>query len=238
MRRQAVLGALIGAAFLILCLPAYALVVKERTDELAFFEGEGCGSTDMATVTLPKGASGIQPLTPQIGQGIEDLGGAGEVVARITKIERARNGRRVGFRYTATGSDAACAEPDALGWESDGVELVVRYRRRVKVYMAGTDDRNRVRPRIIYIGASQRIYELRWRSWNGRVARGRGIFPFNNCIPYCAAGRITEYPVRVKLSSPRRCGSRFRYLRLTWSYAGRKPPRVGRRGSTTFGYLC
>ncbi len=238
MTARAVLVWAAGTAFLMLCAPTQALVVTERTDKLGFFEGEGCGSTDTSTVTLPRGARRIRPVAPQVGQAIEDLDGTGDVVARITRIERVRAGGPVAFRYTATGSDASCNELAAGGWSSDGVELVVRYRRRVRVYMAGTDDRNRIRPRIIYIGASQRIYGLRWRSWNGRVARGRGIFPFNNCIPYCAAGRITSYPVRVKLSSPRRCGSRYRYLRLTWRYSGRKPPRAGRRGSATFGYQC
>ena len=93
MTTRAVLGWAAGAALLMLCAPAQALVVTERTDELAYFEAEGCGLADSATVTLPSGARRIEPVAPRVGQAIEDLGDT-SIVARFASIERLRLGRR------------------------------------------------------------------------------------------------------------------------------------------------
>ena len=106
----------------------------------------------------------------------------------------------------------------------------------VRVYFTGTDLRKRRRPRIVYIGASQRLYGLRWRRWDGRAARARGIFPFNTCVPSCVEGGITPYRVAVTLSRPRFCNGRYQYLRLTYKFL--TGPRRGRRTRTSFGWVC
>lgn len=77
----------------------------------------------------------------------------------------------------------------------------------------------------MYVGASQRFFNLRWRRWGQRVARARGTFPANDCDPYCARGTITNRPMSVALSRPRMCAGRLQYLRVTYRVAG--GPRQG-----------
>ena len=43
------------------------------------------------------------------------------------------------------------------------------------------------------------LTKLKWRHWNGRVARGRGRGRVNTCIPSCAAGNIEKGPARLKM---------------------------------------
>jgi hypothetical protein len=114
---------------------------------------------------------------------------------------------------------------------SRGVELA---RKRCEVYVAGTGIRE-VRPDIIYIGASQRIYGLRWRSWGGRRARATGIFPVNNCVPDCARGSISPRRVAVTLSRKRLCRGYDEYLRLRYRPLKGSLPDAA---STDFSYRC
>jgi putative transposase len=110
-------------------------------------------------------------------------------------------------------------------------------RARCRTYFSGSG-RRRYKPRVLYFGASQRIYDVSWRRWGRKVARGRGTFPANDCIPYCAAGTITPYRVAVKLSRPRICNGFIQYLTLRWTYRNGQPPGAPRSQSTTFDYTC
>jgi hypothetical protein len=65
---------------------------------------------------------------------------------------------------------------------------------------------------------------LRWSSFGGRSAQGRGTFVTNTCEPNCAAGKDVSYPVAVKATSPRTCKKGVRvYNKLTVTFTGRKP---------------
>jgi hypothetical protein len=218
--------------------PTGGLVVSDEAGDYPTLSGRACGSVDTVVVRLARGAGRITSIAPKVGRGYRDAT-TGAIVARVTGIAKLRQGGRRVVRFTITGGDDACLRSERyaeVGWETDEANFVVRYRRRgERIYMAGTDDRPRVRPRIIYIGASQRIFGLRWRSWHSRVARGRGVFPGNSCAPSCAEGRISDHPVSVRLSRPKLCDDgRYRYLVLSYRFldGGGRPVR------TTFGYLC
>lgn len=71
------------------------------------------------------------------------------------------------------------------------------------------------RPRVLYSG-NQAIGPLHWRSWGGSSAGATGVFPSNDCVPYCAAGHITNYPVKVRVSRIRLCGSTDFYTHLRY----------------------
>jgi hypothetical protein len=239
--RRAAASVLSAAVLLCLSLPAStsAVIVRELARGSASFSGQQCGSTDVATLRLPHDAQRPRARTPKPGTGLKTADSASFLtVARITaaRSERADGSRRFGF--TATGSDDVCLQPSAYptGWTTSRVPLAVAYQRRVRVYFAGADGRRRSRPRILYFGAAQRIFDTRWRSWNGSTSRGRGTFPFNDCVPFCAEGTVTNYPVTVQLSRPRRCGVRYQYLTLRYRFlAG---PYRGRGSRTSFDYLC
>jgi hypothetical protein len=101
-----------------------------------------------------------------------------------------------------------------------------------KVYVKGTgrgDFSLHYRPRTLMFGTRSVLVGLRWSTWNGPRAVGRGRVAFNDCIPSCAEGRSVEYAVRVTLASRSTCGTRNRrYRRLRFSYTGAAPPGLSR----------
>lgn len=216
-------------ASLWLCGPAQALVVREVETEGATFSADNCGDSDAEVVELPPGAARPSIQAPKPGTG---LAGAfpnhTATVARIATIERTNSGGRISFRFIATGSDDVCARPEVYpsGWETQEVDLKVRFQRRVRVYFAGTDHRRRYRPRVLRIGAGQRILGARWRGWGRRSTRGRGVLRLGH----------RNDPVALTLSRPRRCGARYHYLTLRYRFlAG---PRRGQTGARALDFAC
>jgi hypothetical protein len=55
------------------------------------------------------------------------------------------------------------------------------------------------------------LTQLRWRSWNRRHAFGRGRARVNNCIPFCAAGKILHGPVKLTMYHRYKSGHRWFY---------------------------
>jgi hypothetical protein len=221
--------ALSGVTAGILASSATALVVADTTTKRDDFTGASCGSTDTVTVRVPRDASRIRPSEPQVGEVFNDYISESPV-ARLIAISIAPDGNSV--TYTAEGSDDACTNPslyEISGWETDFLRFRVTYKAKEKLYVMFSP-RRQYRPRTLFVGANQRIKSLHWRGWNQRRARSRGILPFNSCKPYCAAGKITNYPVKVKVSKPRDCGNHWRYLNLSYRFIGKAP--LGNRKET------
>jgi hypothetical protein len=60
------------------------------------------------------------------------------------------------------------------------------------------------------VDGSLYVRHVHWRVWTNRRAVGDGVAHVNDCVPNCAAGHYSTYPVVVHLSQPRElCGSRF-----------------------------
>jgi hypothetical protein len=118
--------------------------------------------------------------------------------------------------FQATGSDDVCTNPQNYpeGWATVDVDLVVRFTQRVLTWVRGFGEPfARRRPGRLRVGVGV-LRSLSWRTWDGRVARGRGIGP----------GGL---PVAVILSRPRDCG-RWRYLSVRYRYTRGVPPRTRR----------
>ena len=108
-------------------------------------------------------------------------------------------------------------------------------RKRCAVYFTGTGSR-RVRPSVLPIGASQAIYDVDWSSWGGKRVRGTGVFPANDCIPYCdAAGSITRHRVALTLTRKRVCRGYDEYLSLRYRPLQGSIPRATK---LDFSYHC
>jgi hypothetical protein len=78
----------------------------------------------------------------------------------------------------------------------------------------------RQRPtRIILACADVGLYvdHLRWSSWGGRVAVGRGVYHFNDCEPSCVAGHFHTLGATIHLFARRACpgGTHLYYQRAT-----------------------
>ena len=157
----------------------------------------------------------------------------------ITAFRTVITDKGVYAEWTAKGAGAVCSNPSAFGagWATPELPFRARYRSRERVYFSGALDSLRYRPKKIYFGNTRPITDLRWRRWGHGVARGRGVFHYNDCDPYCAAGHYTSYRVTLRLKRIRRCDGRLQYLDLIWRYVGSKPPGPGSQKSS-FGWKC
>jgi hypothetical protein len=68
------------------------------------------------------------------------------------------------------------------------------------------------------------VMRLRWHTWGGGTATGYGEFWTHRCIPDCALGTITLYPVDV--SAWRAAGGV--YTRFEYRFTGRVPAGLPR----------
>lgn len=101
-----------------------------------------------------------------------------------------------------------------------------------KVYVKGTgrgDYSLHYRPKTLQFGTRSVLVGLRWSTWNGPRAQGRGSVSYNDCVPNCAQGRAVNYAVEVTLASRSTCGTRNRrYRRLRFTYTGARPQGLAR----------
>jgi hypothetical protein len=74
------------------------------------------------------------------------------------------------------------------------------------------------KPDVLGLGASSAIERIRWQSYGGAVAIGRGVWGKNDCTPNCASGKITSVPVTVKLMARELCQGVVAYSQ--WSLIG------------------
>ena len=65
---------------------------------------------------------------------------------------------------------------------------------------------------------------LRWSAWNTEQARARGEDWHNNCVPDCADGSYSGYPVTVRLWRPGLVDGFLVFTRMTVTYTGARPP--------------
>lgn len=95
--------------------------------------------------------------------------------------------------------------------------------------VVGNCRHSQVRPAEIVLAcadANALLTKLRWRSFGGPTALASGNYTFNDCIPYCAAGKFHSYPVSLVFSAARRCPDGFRDYRLavgTYTSKTRRP---------------
>ena len=86
---------------------------------------------------------------------------------------------------------------------------------REPVYLTkgfGADVVYQYRPRVISLGSTGIVKNLRWRRWNSGAAVGRGTgVPYSSSV---APGASRDAVVRV--SGRRRCGSRLIYTRVRY----------------------
>jgi hypothetical protein len=219
---------------------ALGLVVSDAVQGSGLISGTGCGQVGEAAVRLPRKTRSARILDPQLGAVIS-YGGRRVAVLTGRSVERDSSGLLA--RFTATGSDDVCARPTAYpgGW-TGYLDYYVAVRRSVHVY-ASTRCLQGVaaRPRAIRVDCSRNrnlsLSGLRWRTWDGKTARGRGVARLNDCKPTCAQGRHRRYHVTVTLSRAKDCG-RWLYQRITISFPAAPPDGFTRAHpySFPFGY--
>src|ERR1700761_1445854 len=71
------------------------------------------------------------------------------------------------------------------------------------------------------------IEHMHWTSWTAQLASGYGTFYQNDCVPYCAAGKIISYPVLATFwgsAAVKGYPADRRYTELTVIFTGQRPP--------------
>lgn len=70
---------------------------------------------------------------------------------------------------------------------------------------------------------------LHWTSWKTSEGRAFGADWVNNCLPFCAAGTFTPYPVNIRVYRPRTLEGHRIFTRMQVTYTGKLPERVHNR---------
>jgi hypothetical protein len=73
-------------------------------------------------------------------------------------------------------------------------------------------------PSISYYGGHQFIAHIRWTTYGGALALGKGDYSLDDCDPSCAEGHYTYTPVTVRLTDRKACRGVTAYT--TWSLRG------------------
>lgn len=89
--------------------------------------------------------------------------------------------------------------------------------------VAGLDGRGGVRPRRLAIAEDAELERLRWSTWGGARAEGRGRLAVLGCNPDCASGVVRTVTARVRLSGPVDCAEGRFYDRAVVEIDGRDP---------------
>lgn len=98
------------------------------------------------------------------------------------------------------------------------------------------------RPNHIIIACGDgnaQLRSLRWRTWGGFSAKGRGKFLYNTCRPDCARGTMKRVAAKVRLSRARPCGNRggrLHYRRARVRFPHERPSHYG--ASQRFRLFC
>lgn len=221
--RAAIASPVLVLALVLLGSPAQSHAIeatKVLTDAVAF-RGIGCNYRAVSGWKLPRGAHDVRLFGPGRGRVLVDRESGRPVVRVLGRYKRRLRGGRLfaGFEYRATRS--ACSRPDLYrdGWQARRVGMRVRFRNFERVFSKFGASRQHS-PRVLYFGASQRVYDLSWHGWDSERAFGHGFFPYNNCRPNCAYGTVTPYRARVKLGQPMNCGGTWFYRRMRVKHEG------------------
>ena len=217
---------------------ATALQVTESGTDTIRFSGNRCGQRVTDRVAMPARAHDVRLRAPRIGQFIRDVR-TSRIVARVSGYRREEPKY---LTIAALGSRHACVDPAAYvgGWTTRSVRTLIRYRVKRRVQFASYNLRRsirpQVRPRTILFGSRSSILRMRWRSWGGRRARGRGTLEYNPCVPDCASAKPQYYRVKVKLSRTSECSGGWRYKRLSFRYTASRP--AGLPPTHSQGFRC
>ena len=68
--------------------------------------------------------------------------------------------------------------------------------------------------------------QIDWTSYGATQAVGHGGQWINNCMPYCAAGHFSSYPINLRAFSPKVVGGHDIFTRLQLTYTGTRPSGV------------
>ena len=64
------------------------------------------------------------------------------------------------------------------------------------------------------------LLKIHWTSWTSNSATAKATYSFNDCTPYCAAGKFHSYPASVRLSSPHKTKSGLLFSEVSIAYIG------------------
>ena len=61
-----------------------------------------------------------------------------------------------------------------------------------------------IEPNVVHISgdAGNIVDNMTWTSWNSEMAVGSGTWGYDDCIPDCAEGTVTDYPATITFSEP------------------------------------
>lgn len=218
------------SAVLVVPASASALEVQEGVSRQMTFRGDGCGSFQNKTFSVPTGARRVR-VAPVASPLVSDS--TGQPVARLTVAQSVSGtDRRIrSVQFVATGSDDVCARPASYprGWRTRPITISFGYLIKRPVFFRSFNDarttKSRIRPRVIRFAKRGLVTAMSWAAWNGPRARGSGRIQVG----------ASSAPAKVSLQEAGGCYGQVRYQLLRVRVIGRLPTNVRRRYSERYG---
>ena len=86
-------------------------------------------------------------------------------------------------------------------------------------------------------GRRPKFGRLHWSKWTATEGRASGSNWLNDCIPFCAAGRFTPFPVNLTVYRPRVLLGFKVFTRIKVTYTARVPHGYKRTGTFTLAVM-
>ena len=88
---------------------------------------------------------------------------------------------------------------------------------------------------IVYTGdGTGALEQLRWTLWGSRLTEASGVDAIRSCVPDCASGKTSYYPVRVKGDALGPVDDVETYSRVQVTYTAAVPVYDGRSSPRSF----
>ena len=78
------------------------------------------------------------------------------------------------------------------------------------------------KPSMIAMSDTFAFTNVRWRSYGGAIAMGRGAYTLNDCEPTCATAAVDHVHASIELSRPKPCRGFRAYTRIRIDGVGMK----------------
>jgi hypothetical protein len=107
--------------------------------------------------------------------------------------------------------------------------------------VVGCDGKAHVKPAVVVLACGDGnlgIRKVTWIGWGGATTVGIGTGFYNDCTPYCAAGKFHSFQAVVVATGTQSCHGGTAYRTLTGAVVGLAPLSLRKPADATYPLIC